>query len=376
MLHVVMPGSKVPLIDFVNEGVFRGRLVVLNGKSMPDNLPLRRIVTLRISLIFLVLGLAACAMADQEVIILDALKARSEYAALDKKAVEDLAGAAESHWQKEFSGFTYGRVERFSAGGMTHWMSIWLHDKTGLEFVLLPGGKFQMGSPVSEANHQEDELQHWVILDPFLIARTECTRKAWVAGAPVAGKVGDLHPGSDQFPISGIGPIDVENWCREAFLSFPTEAQWEYMCRGGTGTAWTMGADKKDLVRFGNVGSLECPKQWIDLPGITESWYDGYGNQTAEVGMFECNSFGLFDVHGNLSEWCRDYYFDYDEVQAREGTGERAGNSGERLARGGNYGGDASGARSARRLTAGPGINPGGGGNHGFGFRPSLDLPF
>ncbi len=304
-----------------------------------------------------------------------ALKERSTYARLDQPAIEALARAAEARWPQEFSGFTYQRVEHFSAGGVSHWMSIWLHGKTGLEFVLLPGGRFQMGSPVSEVNRQEDELQHWVTLDPFLIARTECTQEAWAKVAGAAGLNGGPLGGSPQLPVAGIGPVDVELWCCEALLTFPTEAQWEYMCRGGTTSAWAMGAKKSDLVRFGNLGSAECPKDWTEMAGITEDWRDGYGNRTAKVGMFACNSFGLFDVHGNLNEWCRDYYFGY-EVAVEKGTGVRPGNSGERLARGGNFGGDASAARSAKRLTCGSGIAPGGGGNNGFGFRPSLDLPF
>lgn len=307
---------------------------------------------------------------------LEALSERSVYEALGKRAVENIAHAAEAYWRQEFSGFTYQHVERFSAGGVSHWMSIWLHRKTGLEFVLLPGGRFQMGSSLSEANRREDEFQHWVTLEPFLVARTECTRKAWILGASVAGRIGDFSPGSDQLPISGIGPVDVEIWCQEASLSFPTESQWEYLCRSGTTTAWAMGANKNDLIRFGNLGSLECPDDWFKVNGITEPWYDGYGNETAKVGSFQCNSFGLFDVHGNLNEWCRDYYFDYAEVQAEGGAGMRHGNSGERLARGGNYGGGANAARSAKRLTTGVGSTPAEGGNHGFGFRPSVDLPF
>jgi formylglycine-generating enzyme required for sulfatase activity len=307
---------------------------------------------------------------------LEALKERSEYASLDKLSVEELARGAELYWANELSGFTYERVERFSAVGVSHWMSIWLHVKSGLEFVLLPGGKFQMGSPESEADHKEDELQHWVTLDPFLIARTECTREAWGKMANAAAlKLGPFE-GSSQLPVSGVGPLDVDIWCREALLTYPTEAQWEFMCRAGVATAWAMGADKNELIRFANIGSLECPKSWVGMTGITEPWYDGYGDFTAKVGTFASNAFGLFDVHGNLNEWCRDFYHTYD-VKAEPGTGARRADSGERMARGGNFGGDASAARSAKRLTCGPtGTIPGGGGNHGFGFRPSLDLSF
>jgi formylglycine-generating enzyme required for sulfatase activity len=304
---------------------------------------------------------------------LEVLRERAEYAALDKQAVEALARAAEVRWPQELSGFTYQRVERFSAGGVSHWISMWLHGKTGLEFALVPGGRFQMGSPASEANRKEDELQHWVTLDPFLIARTECTQGGWAKLANAAGLDGDTFDGAAQLPKAGMFPEHVETWCRQANLMLPTEAQWEFACRAGTTSAWAMGANKSDLKRFGNMGSAECPEDWVNMQGITEPWRDGFGAQTAPVGSFAANAFGLFDVHGNVFEWSRDHYFSY-EVAVERGTGRRPGVSGERMARGGNFGGDAAVARSAVRFKCGSGISPGA--NKGFGFRPSLDLPF
>lgn len=306
---------------------------------------------------------------------LQGLRDRATYARLDRQDVGKLAQAAQHHWNEEFQGFQLVGVERFAAGGVSHWMSIWIHDKTGLEFALLPGGVFQMGSPPQEAHRREDEVRHSVTLDPFLIARTECTWDAWRKGAGIAGQVGASFDGSTRLPVNGIGPVDVEIWCQETGLTFPTEAQWEYMCRAGTETPWSSGDKKEALAPFANLGSLECPEQWIGMAGITEDWFDGYGDHPAPVGSFASNAFGLFDVHGNLSEWCRDEYFDYGAVKAEPGNGTRRGKSGERLARGGNFGGDATAARSSRRLTTGPGILPNGGGNHGFGFRPSVDLP-
>lgn len=304
---------------------------------------------------------------------LEVLREREEYAALDGPAVEALARAAAERWVSELSGFTYQRVEQFSAGGVSHWISIWLHGASGLEFVLVPGGRFQMGSPASEADRREDEVQHWVTLDPFLIARRECTQGAWAKLAVAAGVDGDTFDGEAQRPKAGMFPEHVESWCRQAQLMLPTEAQWEFMCRAGTTTAWAMGADKSDLQQFANLGSAECPEDWVAMPGITESWRDGYGVESAPVGTFAANAFGLFDVHGNVCEWTRDQYLSY-EVRVEAGTGRRPGITGERIARGGNGGGDASFARSAGRFHCGAGISPGA--NHGFGFRPSLDLPF
>ncbi|MFT4540899.1 MAG: sulfatase activating formylglycine-generating enzyme, partial [Planctomycetota bacterium] len=265
---------------------------------------------------------------------LDALKDRSQYATLDKQAVEGLARAAESRWAQQFSGFTYQRVERFSAGGVSHWMAIWTHAKTGLEFVLVPGGRFQMGSSSSEADRSSDEKQHWVTLDPFLMARTECTQGAWakVASGTSLDGAPSHFKGSELLPVEQVSAEDADIWCREASLMLPTEAQAEFAIRSGTTTPWTMSGNKSELRRFGNIGSAECPKAWIDK-GWTESWRDGYGDQSAEVGKFEANAFGLFDVHGNLWEWCRDFYLDYD-TRPELGTGMRLGTSALRVFRG------------------------------------------
>lgn len=303
---------------------------------------------------------------------LQALRERDTYATLDKQAVEALARAAETQWPTELANFTYERVEHFSAGGTAHWISIWLHEKTGLEFALVPGGTFQMGSPTSEADRKEDELQHWVNLDPFLIARTECTHGAWAKLAKEAGVEKDpsFFKGSDLFPVQNILLRDVIAWCQPAGLALPTEAQWEFSCRAGTTSAWTMGADKRELSRFANLGSSDCPQDWIDHPlKITEPWSDGYGDAVSEAGSFESNAFGLFDVHGNVREWCRDNFMSYD-VQVDSGTGLRPGISSDKVARGGSFNHAARVARSAlRHRNQGPV-------HRHFGFRPALDLPF
>jgi formylglycine-generating enzyme required for sulfatase activity len=141
-------------------------------------------------------------------ISIDVLKDRSTYSTLTEAEVEALVPAVQSRWPEEFSGFSYLGTERFSAGGASHWMSIWSHGGTGLEFVLVPGGSFQMGSPKDEVDRRDDELQHQVSLHPFLIARTECTQGAWSKFASAAGLAGETFEGSAQLPISGFNPAD------------------------------------------------------------------------------------------------------------------------------------------------------------------------
>lgn len=329
----------------------------------------------RLTVALLSLSFGACAASEVVEPGLEALRDREVYAELDREAVVAVAHLAEQYWAEEFAAFRFQGVEHFSAAGISHWIALWEHEQTGLEFALLPGGRFPMGSPATEKDHREEERLHWVQLDPLLVARTECTWQAWAKGASIPALPKDHVPGAEQLPVSGIGPIDVALWCAETGLQFPTEAQWEYMCRAGTTSAWASGADPTELKHYANLGSLECPESWLEVPGIAEEWHDGFGAVPAPVGSFRSNAFGLYDVHGNLNEWVRDEFFDYATTPER-GTGARLGSSGEHLARGGSFGGGAAAARTARRLTAGAGINPGGGGNHGFGFRASLDLTF
>ena len=296
------------------------------------------------------LELALASAEEKSKVNVDVFKDRAAYSRLGKAEVESLAEAAKAKWRTELSKFQLKGVERFQAGGQSHWMSIWRHGKTGLEFVLVPGGRFQMGSP-SDEEGDDDEKQNWVTLDPFMISRTECTQGAW---SKVAGSAGlDSSPskfeGSSELPVETVSWMDVDKWCTEARLDLPTEAQWEFACRAGTTTAFTYGSELSS-------GNAIFDKSWDHGP--------------VESGSFKPNAFGLFDVHGNVWEWCRDWYLDYDN---RVGTssGLRQGTSANRVYRGGGVGSNAWIARSAYRNRLEPGHRA-----WNLGFRPSLDLPF
>lgn len=299
------------------------------------------------------------------------LRERSDYAALDQEEVTALALAAERHWPARFAGFEALRVERFSSGPVAHWMAVWTHRASGLEFVLVPGGTFLMGSPPEEPGRSEDERQHWVTLDPFLLARTECTQGAWARLAEGAGL--DASPsyyaGEERRPVESVNPEDIRPWLDAAGLDLPTEAQWEFAARSGVDGPWAIGGDARDLRRVANLGSAECPEDWVRM-GLTEPWEDGFGDLPSPASSFAPNAFGLFDMHGNVMEYCRDFYHGY-AVEPDPGTGMRPGASADRMVRGGNFRSPASGARSAHRLPVGPGPR-----NRDVGFRPGLDLPF
>jgi len=284
--------------------------------------------------------------------------------------------------------FALLRLETFSCGGQTHEVAIYRHAKTEMEFVLVPAGRFLMGSPASEAHRNVNEVQHKVTLTkPFLIARTECTQEAYVR---VTGENPSIENRSPACPVDSTSWLDAKAFCDKAGIALPTEAQWEYACRAGTSTPWCFGADESQLSEFGwlfqNSGASQLP--------ATEAW-DGakvFGEwkcETHAVGGKHANALGLSDMHGNVFEWCEDVYVDGYEGAPTDGGAMVTGcktlayyavsrsTQGDvyewgpvRVARGGNCCYAAGDARSACRLADNPGRQ-----FPRWGFRPAKTVP-
>jgi formylglycine-generating enzyme required for sulfatase activity len=144
---------------------------------------------------------------------------------------------------------------------------------------------------------------------------------------------------------------------RELGLTLPSEVQWEYAARAGGELPWSTGADARSLAGFANL---------VDAQGAEG---DGWSSH-APVGTFAPNPFGLFDVHGNVSEWCRDSGEAEYEPSLYFGTGERqAGDEGSHTARGGDYEHGALWARSAARRQFGEHYQ-----RSWVGLRPSREI--
>jgi formylglycine-generating enzyme required for sulfatase activity len=253
--------------------------------------------------------------------------------------------------------------------------SIAVTGETGIVFVLLPGGRFLMGAQRDDADlpnydpaAEASEQPHEVTLDPLFLSRYEMTQGQWArlwAGRadrwPSYHKVGSAFTGIPG-TITPALPVENVDWgmCRRVMeqhgLVLPTEAQWEYGCRAGTTTPWYTGSSAATLEGHANIldqTGQNVPPVW---PG-GEAFDDGFKGP-APVGHFKSNAFGLFDVHGNVWEWCRDSYGAYGSERAGDGL-RLGGATSDRCDRGGSFLGPARIARSAYRNGYAPSFRSG-----------------
>ncbi|MFT4512889.1 MAG: formylglycine-generating enzyme required for sulfatase activity/predicted Ser/Thr protein kinase [Planctomycetota bacterium] len=186
---------------------------------------------------------------------------------------------------------------------------------TGIVFVLLPGGATMiMEGPL--VPHEDDPpiVPVESEIEPFFIARHELTQAQWErlwTGDPSRARPSAYFAGRELRTWSGsigrFNPVESVSWWEcdglltEHGLSLPTGIEWEYACRGGTTTPHSCPA--KDLHLYANLSDQSAKK--AGAPWVSEPWNDGYVPH-APVGTFLANPFGLFDVHGNVSEWCSD----------------------------------------------------------------------
>jgi serine/threonine protein kinase/formylglycine-generating enzyme required for sulfatase activity len=244
--------------------------------------------------------------------------------------------------------------------------SIDVKDGMGIVFVLLPGGKFLQGAqnvdenapnydPRAVSNESLNGVPMPVTLGPFLLSKFEATQTQWLrlAGTnPSAWRSQFQNFTSPTHPIDNISADECVSLCIRFGLSIPTEAQWEYGCRAGTSTVFSFGSSEEEMTRHGNVRDSQYMRLFPNTdPNSCDGFDDGAG-VPCRVGRYAGNGFGLFDMHGNVYEWCLDHYGDY-RPSAREGDGLRTmGSPSAPVTRGGSYSVRAVFSRSATRYEA------------------------
>ena len=222
-----------------------------------------------------------------------------------------------------------------------------------MEFVLIPAGTFTMGSPLDEPYRDKRELQHTVrISNPFYLQTSEVTLAQWRAlmGKKLIGR----RKGSGNMPVVKISWHDCKkfinnlNALSEWSYRLPTEAEWEYACRAGSSTAYSWGNDidcRKAMYGNNSLKSNEC-LDYVKSKGLRI-------DQPAPVKSYHPNAWGLYDMHGNVWEWCHDWYRDYTASTKIDPIGPDSGTM--RVRRGGSWFRYGYSCRSANRNSGHPG---------------------
>ena len=244
-----------------------------------------------------------------------------------------------------------------------------IRNDMGMEFVYIPPGSFTMGSPSSEPERGSDEKQHRVTLTRgFYLQTTEVTVGQWRVFARETGyrTEAETGDGADGFGEKGWGKYPNCNWKNPGFsqsendpvtciswndarefakwlskkdgtgYTLPTEAQWEYVARAGTTTPFSFGSClSTDQANYdGSSPTPGCPE-------------GQYRKKTVPVAGFSPNAWGLYNMHGNVWEWCQDWYGEYPSGVVTDPEGAKSGSY--RVLRGGSWVASSCYCRSARR---------------------------
>jgi formylglycine-generating enzyme required for sulfatase activity len=240
-----------------------------------------------------------------------------------------------------------------------------------LSLVLVPSGEFLMGCPQGEEGDKDERPQHPVSVESFLMGQTPITQEQWAVVAGWQKVVQDLNPDPSQFKGDPRRPVEQISW-RDAIefcarlrrktqkdYRLPTEAQWEYACRAGTTTPTPF--------YFGETLSTELANydgNYTYGPGSKGEYREG----TTPVKSFPANAWGIYDMHGNVYEWCLDPWHDsyqdktqtdsevWDEEQSAEqylldenNVIQLLSNQRRRVLRGGSWNYNPRNCRSANR---------------------------
>ncbi|MCV3215638.1 formylglycine-generating enzyme family protein [Plectonema radiosum NIES-515] len=234
-----------------------------------------------------------------------------------------------------------------------HYLTEDLGNRVTLEMVYIPGGEFLMGSPESEGKRYSNERpRHSVTVKPFFMSKHPITQAQWREVANWSEvrqklKKSPSRNGGKSHPISQISWFDAVEFCDRLSgktghsYRLPTEAEWEYACRAGTTTPFHFGETiTSDLANYDGSYLYGSEKKGI------------YREKTTPVGSLQvANSFGLFDMHGLVWEWCLDHWHNnYNNAPTNEDAWLDSSENQIRVMRGGSWLNDPYSCRSSSRL--------------------------
>jgi formylglycine-generating enzyme len=227
-------------------------------------------------------------------------------------------------------------------------------NKPIIEFVDIPAGTFTMGSPSSEKGRKEDEIQHQVTLSAFKMSKCTVTFEQYDLFCEATGRTKPRARKRGNLPVSQVTWYDAAAFAEWMGCRLPTEAEWEYATRANTTTPFYTGdCLSSEQANFnGKEPYTNCKKS------------ENRG-RPLPVGSFPPNAFGLYDMHGNILEWCNDWYGEYDIEDTLNPKGPETGEN--KVYRGGGWREPAWECRSAYR-GRGTGLYPGTRGQ-GISFR-------
>lgn len=279
---------------------------------------------------------------------------------------------------------------RFSSSATEETVGTWVTEKQAeiaeirknlenMQYTLIKGGTFQMGSPESEPERSSDETQHSVTVGNFYISKTEITQNEYqeIMGTNPSEMKGD------DLPVTNITWYDAVRYCNEKSKKedlspcytitgstvtwyrsangyrLPTEAEWEYAARANTTTPFHFG----DYVHNSDANCYNAYGYNNDASGNWVNGSDAYLRKTVTVDQYPANSYGLYNMHGNAAEWVWDWYSAYDSNASVNPTGSESGNA--KVFRGGGWNDHPKHIRSAYR-----GAQPADVGLYSIGIRP------
>jgi formylglycine-generating enzyme required for sulfatase activity len=221
----------------------------------------------------------------------------------------------------------------------------------GMKFVPIPAGSFMMGSPREETGRYDDEILHKVtITKPFYMQTTQVTQRQWQA--LMEHNPSRFNTEGDDCPVERLSWDDAQEFIEKLNkrentdkYRLPTEAEWEYSCRAGSKTKYCFGDDHNDEESM--VGMI-FSKLGVGSELEEYAWYKKNSeDMTLPVAQKKPNDWGLYDMHGNVYEWCQDIYGDYSNNESIDPEGASEGD--QYVLRGGSWDSDDDELRSADR---------------------------